>query len=297
MPPASRSRTHNYTWAPRPRPPPCPGRWRPRGRRRSGSAARPRIAAVASAPTGRALLLNPGTIPSPLHSPAPSSLAPRSLSASLSPERRAPPARAALAASSHTGRRKPSPPRPTRFLRSPHPPPSPRLILSPRRRLLHLSPRAPTRHRHSRRRLAVESPLWANPAPGDTTAPAPRRPRASDARDNAAAQPLPHRPEPRRRATPSRCAVRFAASAPPVCASPHDETYGEEFPVGGNTSRCLVGSKSGLTAAGAAPPSSLPARGSPPPKIPRTKDQRRSSHKPSSQKTSPCTRCQKTACR
>ncbi|WVZ91338.1 hypothetical protein U9M48_037526 [Paspalum notatum var. saurae] len=94
--------------------------------------------------------------------------------------------------------------------------------------------------------------------------PAPRRPRASDARDNAAAQPLPHRPEPRRRATPSRCAVRFAASAPPVCASPHDETYGEEFPVGGNTSRCLVGSKSGLTAAGAAPPSSLPARGSPP---------------------------------
>ncbi|WVZ89635.1 hypothetical protein U9M48_036014 [Paspalum notatum var. saurae] len=94
--------------------------------------------------------------------------------------------------------------------------------------------------------------------------PAPRRPRASDARDNAAAQPLPHRPELRRRATPSRCAVRFAASAPPVCASPHDETYGEEFPVGGNTSRCLVGSKSGLTAAGAAPPSSLPARGSPP---------------------------------
>ncbi|WVZ64346.1 hypothetical protein U9M48_013879 [Paspalum notatum var. saurae] len=238
---------------------------------------RPATAGQRRAPTDRHRGLRPDRPRPPLeprHHPIPAPLAralfPRSrvsLRSPSAPERRAPPARAALAASSHTGRRKPSPPRPTRFLRSPHPPPSPRQILSPRRRLLHLSPRAPTRHRHSRRRLAVESPLSGQSRAGGHPAPAPRRPRASDARDNAAARPLPHRPEPRRRATPSRCAVRFAASTPPVCASPHDKTYGEEFPVGGNTSRCLVGSKSGLTAAGAAPPSSLPARGSPPPKV------------------------------
>ncbi|WVZ97252.1 hypothetical protein U9M48_042802 [Paspalum notatum var. saurae] len=137
---------------------------------------RPATAEQRRAPTDRRRGLRPDWPRPPLeprHHPIPAPLAralfPRSQVSlsSIGTERRARPPRAALAASSHTGRRKLSPPRPTRFLALASPSSVARLLLSPRRRLLHLSPRAPTRHRHSRRRLAVESPLWANPAPPD----------------------------------------------------------------------------------------------------------------------------------
>ncbi|WVZ83009.1 hypothetical protein U9M48_030200 [Paspalum notatum var. saurae] len=183
----------------------------PRGSPAYRAYAAPRIDVPTS--TGRALLLNPDTIPSPLHSPAPSSLAPRSLSASISPERRAPPARAALAVSSHTGRRKLSPPRPTRFRRSPHPPPSPRLLLSPRSR----SSTSPHGRPPATAIAAVGSPWRALSGPIlrlQTAAPKPARPaRSSSTPRLGESPPPPSESDPRRPAPPSRGRLRFTLCA------------------------------------------------------------------------------------
>ncbi|WVZ56862.1 hypothetical protein U9M48_007334 [Paspalum notatum var. saurae] len=132
---------------------------------------RPATAGQRRAPTDRRRGLRPNRPRPPLeprHHPIPAPLAralfPRSqVSLCLhQPERRAPPAEPRSRRAHTPAAASVSAPSDA-LLALASPSSVARLLLGPRRRLLHLSPRAPTRHRHSRRRLAVESPLGPIP--------------------------------------------------------------------------------------------------------------------------------------
>ncbi|WVZ85887.1 hypothetical protein U9M48_032745 [Paspalum notatum var. saurae] len=68
----------------------------------------------------------------------------------------------------------------------------------------------------------------------------------------------------RRRLRARAAAAPVQVAAPPLLSTTGNEVKGERTPADGNTSPDPVGFRTGHHAAGAAPPSSLPARGSPP---------------------------------
>ncbi|WVZ66556.1 LOW QUALITY PROTEIN: hypothetical protein U9M48_015759 [Paspalum notatum var. saurae] len=125
------------------------------------------------------------------------------------------------------------------------------------------STRAAARHR-APTRPAVGSPFRATPAPPLYHR---RLPHLTAHLTRPSSPPLGARAAEagsRRRLRARAAAAPVQVAAPPLLSATGDEAWGKRTPADGNTSPDPVGFKTGHHAAGAAPPSSLPARGSPP---------------------------------